>query len=166
MYYITEINYVGPNPEQHIDADRIEIVTEPPRENMSKEICIDGWCGTTNDWSMYAHGEYETPEAAEAAVETIFGECRELSLPWKNEDAVRCYKQGRLARYGWAETVWWCSDRVFVEIAADTTDEQIQAFVEAFCDEALEYEVELTVDAVRDTATARRDELREETADE
>ena len=45
MYYIIEHKYVGPNPDQNIDADWIEIDTVPATTNSSHEDRIEGWCG-------------------------------------------------------------------------------------------------------------------------
>lgn len=98
MYYIIETIYVGPNQNQdeYVDADRIEISTSPATANMSHEKRTEGWCGTTNDWSVYAHGEYATIEEARAAITEKFGEVRESdgdSFESDDEDVVETYKQ-------------------------------------------------------------------------
>lgn len=77
MFYIVHVSYVGPNQDQHWDEDEIQIRTKPAFTNMSKEDRVEGWCGTTNDWRVDAHGAYETPEAAEAAIREKFGPVRE-----------------------------------------------------------------------------------------
>lgn len=66
-YYLVERRYVGPERSGPAPRHTIAITTEPPRTNMSGEIRLTGWLGTTNDWAEYAHGEYATLDAAEAA---------------------------------------------------------------------------------------------------
>ena len=68
MYYIIETTYTGLNQEQHTDATQIDISTTPAMTNQSHEERINGWCGTTDDWAVYAHGEYDTIEAARQAI--------------------------------------------------------------------------------------------------
>lgn len=79
MYYLIENKYVGPNQrqDQYIDLDTIEISTSPAITNSSHEERIEGWCGTTNDWAVYAHGEYGTIEEARAAITDKFGDVRD-----------------------------------------------------------------------------------------
>ena len=77
MYYVIETNYAGPNHDQHADADIIEISTAPAITNSSHEVRIEGWCGTTNDWAVYAHGEYASAEEARAAIAEKFGDVRD-----------------------------------------------------------------------------------------
>lgn len=130
-YYIVETIYVGPNPydAQNIDADRIEIRTEPARANMSGEVLTDGWCGTTNDWSVYARGEYDTLADARKAVIDIFGECRECELDeYHCGGVVEAYKEGKLTPMGENESGNWIHEAMRSEITADSTDDDIQAF--------------------------------------
>ena len=67
-YYIITTEYAGPNPRENLDADRIEIHTQPGITNTSYEVRTEGWLGQTNDWSQHAHGEYATLEDALDAV--------------------------------------------------------------------------------------------------
>lgn len=46
-----------------------EVRETPCRKNLSKEPLINGWLGTTNDWSEYALGEFETEDEAWAAID-------------------------------------------------------------------------------------------------
>lgn len=46
-----------------------EVRTEPGRKNLSKEVLVKGWLGTTNDWSEYALGKFETEDEAWAAID-------------------------------------------------------------------------------------------------
>lgn len=82
MYYIIETRYVGENPDQHIDADSVEIRTTPADpSNLSR---------TTKDLALYAHGEYETIEAAKAAISAIFGDV--LAVDSDDPDVVLLYR--------------------------------------------------------------------------
>jgi hypothetical protein len=59
-------------------------------------------CGTTNDWAVYAHGEYATIEEARAAITEKFGEVRDSdangdSFESDDEDVVEAYKPGKYA---------------------------------------------------------------------
>jgi len=60
MYYITETRYAGPNPEQNIDSNIVDITTEPLRNFSSGEVILSGCAGTYNDWTYYAHGRFST----------------------------------------------------------------------------------------------------------
>jgi len=74
MYYVIEKEFVG-----HADfctgygllvnGHFFEVRDEPGRKNMSGDTAVGSrtepvWLGTTNDWSAYARGEYETEDAA------------------------------------------------------------------------------------------------------
>lgn len=124
-YYIEEIRYCGPNPqdEKYIDFDRFEITIAPPRTNSSGEIRLDGWLGTTNDVARYAHGAHESLAAAEWAVEDLLGNDfrrdREDVLP---PDVLMSYRPGRVPPVTdeflglWLETV---------DVPADADDEHL-----------------------------------------
>lgn len=96
MYYVIETQYVGPNQTQdhYVDVDRIEISTTPAITNCSHEVRTNGWCGTTNDWAVYAHGEYDTIEDARAAITDRFGEVQDFgdSSESDNENVVETYR--------------------------------------------------------------------------
>lgn len=170
MYYIIETNYVGPNADQHIDVDLIEIRTEPARTNMSNEPRIEGWCGTTNDWSVHAHGEYETIEAARAALAEKFGEVRDLS----NEDAYTChtedyvvetYKPGLYEPMSASATGDWLYPAMKTHIAASTTDEKLLDLLAWWETEVMSEGCTLHPDA-EDMMRGFRQELRAELAND
>ncbi len=78
-YYVVQINWVGPDQTscKHIDFDRYEVTTEPPRNNSDGDIQLSGWLDTDGDVSRYAHGEYPCRAAAEhAIIKLLDGECR------------------------------------------------------------------------------------------
>lgn len=137
MYYIVETSYVGPNRSQSdcVDLDKIEIRTSPTTGNMSREECTEGWCGTTNDWAVYAHGEYATIEEARAAIAEKFGEVRDSDAegcPFEadDKDVVETYRPGKYAPMSSQATADWAHEIIRSEIRADTTDERIRELVE------------------------------------
>ena len=98
-YYIEEIRYCGPDEhtDKYIDFDRFEITTRPTRTNMTHEICLDGWLGTSNDIARYAHGGYDSLAAAEYAVQNLLGAaCRRDDEPADSPDVVAVYRPGCL----------------------------------------------------------------------
>ena len=74
MFYVIEKEFVGhadfnTGYDKIINGHYFEVRPEPGRKNMSREVAIGSssepvWLGTTNDWSAYARGEYETEDAA------------------------------------------------------------------------------------------------------
>ena len=72
-YYLISTEWTGPKdankPGHWTDEHTWTIQTVPGATNMSHEERIEGYLGTTNNWHEYAHGEFETLEAARAAME-------------------------------------------------------------------------------------------------
>ena len=139
-YYIIKTDYVGPNQDQNIDADTIEISTEPARKNMSGEICLSGWCGTTNDWVVYAHGVYDSEDEARAAINAEFGAVREGN---ENEDfwsfnpaSVAVFKPGEYTPFNRSETENWIYESMHNDITAKTTDDEIKTIAADYEDSA------------------------------
>ncbi len=71
-YYIVENYYIGPTPNdaEHVDLNRFEITTTPPRGKLSGDVYIRGYLGTSDDIDRYAHGVYDSLSAAEYALQT------------------------------------------------------------------------------------------------
>lgn len=172
MYYIIETNYVGPNQDQdqYADLDRIEITTAPAITNSSHEERTEGWCGTTNDYAVYAHGEYATIEGARAAIEEKFGDVRDRDAngdEWRSDDddVVETYKPGKYTPMARQETADWAYEGIQADISADTSDERIAELVK-------EYEAEAnssgyTLDSnLEDFMRERRQELIDEAEDD
>lgn len=168
MYYIIETKYVGPNQtqEQYVDVDRIEISTSPAITNSSHEVRTEGWCGTTNDWAVYAHGEYATLEEARAAITEKFGDVRDCdtngdSFESDNADVVETYKAGKFAPMSSQATADWAYEGIQSDIEADTTDERIAELVAEY--EAEANSIGYTLDSdLEDLMRERRQELRDE----
>lgn len=168
MFYVIETKYVGPNQtqDQYVDVDTIEISTSPAITNSSHEERTDGWCGTTNDWSVYAHGEYDTIEEARAAITDKFGEVRDSdangdSFESDDENVVETYKPGKYAPASSQATADWAYEGIRSDIDADTTDERIAELVAEYEAEANSNGYTLDSD-LEDFMRKRRQELRDE----
>lgn len=166
MYYIIETKYVGPNQtqDQYVDVDMIEISTSPAITNSSREERTEGWCGTTNDWAVYAHGEYATIEEARAAMTEKFGEVRDSnangdSFESNDENVVETYKPGKYVPMSSQATADWAYESIQSDIEADTTDARIDELVVEYEAEANSNGYTLASD-LEDFMQERRKELR------
>lgn len=146
MYYVIKHTYVGPNQDQEecIDADTIEICTTPALTNSSHEERIEGWCGTTDDWSLDAYGEYESLAAARDAIRERFGPVRDSDAEghlYESDDvsAVEVYKPGQFTPVSRAGVGDWLYYSLEADITEHTTDDQI-------ADLAARYETEANGD--------------------
>lgn len=144
MYYITEHSYAGPNQlqEKFWDADYIVISTIPPRTNMSHEVRTEGWCGTTNDWGIYAHGEFESMEDAVEAINSRFNGSREIDdndgvddfahHAKHNDDGwLVTFKPGRYEPISPETLTEWMDAYTVSELEAAKTQSEVEAFIEA-----------------------------------
>ena len=172
MYYIIETNYVGPNQteDQYVDVDTIEISTSPAITNSSHEQRTEGWCGTTNDWAVYACGEYDTIEEARAAITDKFGEVRDSnangdSFESDDENVIETYKPGKYALMSSQDTADWTYEGIRSDIEATTTDERISELVAEYESEANSNGYTLDSD-LEGFMQERRQELRDELEDE
>ena len=117
-YYIITTEYAGPR--ENLDADRIEIHTQPGITNTSHEVRTEGWLGQTGDWSQYAHGEYATLNDALDAVDRLWPEHREVENVNRYDDTIlQTFRPGRYALIG--------HDGIYSDcfVVAESTDEQI-----------------------------------------
>jgi len=172
MYYIIETNYVGPNQnqDQYADVDKIEISASPAITNSSREERTDGWCGTTNDWAVYAHGEYVTIEQARAAITEKFGEVRPSdangdSFESDDEGALETYKLGKYAPMSSQATADWAYEGIRSDIKAETTDSRISELVAEYEAEANSHGCTLDSD-LEGYMQERRAELRNDQTDD
>lgn len=134
-YYVISTSYIGPN--QHttndakniLDGDYYDICTYPGSTNQSKEVRIEGWLGSTNDWSLTAHGKFETIEAAREKIADEIGrpvtECRTTPA---GDEYDRPDGDDVVERYYVSPYSGVC-DADSDDVTADTTDEQIAAMV-------------------------------------
>lgn len=159
-HYVIEERYTGPNQDQHIDADVIKITTEPARTNSSNEICLDGWCGTTNDWAVYARGEYDNKEAAESFIAETYKDARFLEESDIVEgDTVAIYKPGKYEPLCKEATGNFIYDSLQESVTVSTTDAEISALVDDW--EAAAHEQGCTLTGAYDMAVEYRDGLQE-----
>lgn len=166
MYYIIETKYVGPNQDQYVDANRIEITTVPAVTNSSRETCLDGWCGTTNDWAIFARGQYDSVDEARAAIAEIFGDVRDRDAngdPFESDEehVVEIYRPGRWEPMSVEVTGEFFHDDI-ESVGADWTDDQIAELIDdciaAAHDQGMEPDRHELVVAME----SRREEARDE----
>lgn len=159
-YYVIEEKYVGPNQDQHIDDSVIKITTEPATTNSSKEICTDGWCGTTDDWSVTARGEYDSQEEAEQAIKSFYKETREAEFDDNDQSIVAMYKTGKYEPMSRESTGEFIHDSLHESVTANTTDDEIDSLVDDWEREA--HEQGCTLTGAYDMAVSYRGELLED----
>lgn len=171
MFYITSSEYVGPNLDERLNSHEYRIQTWEPETNMSHAVRTDGWLGTTNDVAAYAHGEFETEEAARAEVERLLADTgyRELDCddPGSIDDGEELYYTaryavGRYETWGREGTSNWCYEGVNADVTADTTDERIKELVAEYEGAANGEGFSLDLRTVERDIEARRKELRVE----
>jgi hypothetical protein len=156
-HYVIEENYVGANRDQNIDADTIKITTEPARKNLSNEVCLDGWCGTTNDWAVYARGEFASREAAEAYIKANYKDAREIDDFYDEGGTVKAvYKPGKYEPLCKEATGNFIYDSLKESVTASTTDAEISALVDEW--EAAANDEGWTLTDAFDLAVAYRNE--------
>lgn len=172
MHYIIETKYVGPNKtqQQYVDANKIEICTAPAITNSSHEERTEGWCGTTNDWAVYAHGEFATIVEARAAITEKFGEVRDSDASGdryetEDENVVEIYKPGKYEPMSRQATADWTDETIQSEIKDYTSDECIAELVAKCEAEANSYGYTLNSDLVK-FMQDRRQEMYDEYEEE
>jgi hypothetical protein len=162
MFYIISSENVGPNADPNHNC--VWITKTEPRTNTSNAVLTRGWLGMTNDISKYAHGEFETLEDAQDAIETLLKHdgYRVDELLDDEEDVLIRYLVGDYERLSEEESINMCW-ATREEIKAHTTDETIRDLVAADAATILsEFEQELNQEAVIDMLIEYRDELLEE----
>jgi len=130
---------------------------------------IDGWLGTTNDRAAYGRGEWGSLDAARAAIVDLAGRAGIRPLDDDNPDPigetdegrsiypVETWLHGSLEEWGRDTSQNWCCGDLGTEITSASTDAEIDAWVSACADAAVEEGGELDTDAVREMAREYRD---------
>ena len=142
MFYLVTKVYVGPNQDdRYLNSDVIEVWNEPARTNSSNEVLINGWCGTSNDWSIRAYGEYETLQEALDEMHDSF-DVREYQYEdWSSDDSfigdhvVERYYLGKYYDMSAEGTAIWVYEYMVKDITAETTDDQIEELLRKYEDE-------------------------------
>ena len=156
-FYVIEEKYAGANQDQHLDDNTIKITTEPARTNSSKEICLDGWCGTTDDWAVYARGVYDSKEAAGKFIKTLYKDTREADFDDNDQSIVAVYKPGKYEPISKEATGEFIFDSLQESVTTSTTDGEISALVDEWEREANGQGC--TLSGAYDMAVEYRDEL-------
>lgn len=161
-FYVIETEYAGPQ-NDHDPADRhwFDISTEPARGNSSHKINLHGWCGTTDGYSVYAHGEFDTLEQARHFVEEkLEGKFREEDEIGDHEGISARYKVGKYVPYNAQDTYEWARSTLS-DISSNMTDDQIRMLVDEM-ESAANSEAGATLDrqALEKMFIRQRDELR------
>ena len=164
-YYIEEIRYCGADArtDKYIDFDRFEITTEPTRKNMSGDICLDGWLGTSNDVARYAHGAYDSLAAAEYAVQNLLvDEYRRDDEPSEFPDVLAVYRIGRLLPVSDEALGIWLQD---VDVSADADDVALRRQARDLARELEDTGVSASAVRIRECLESLRDSARAERED-
>ncbi|WP_419617875.1 hypothetical protein [Thiolapillus sp.] len=164
-YYIEAIRYHGPDgrTNNYIDFDRFEVTTEPTRTNLSNEICLDGWLGTSNDIARYAYGVYDSRAAAEYAVQNLLGdEYRRDDEPSESPDVLAVYRAGRLPPVSDEALGIWLQD---VDVPADADDAALRRQAKELVRELEDTGVSASAVRLWEALESLRDAAREELED-
>ncbi|WP_419648025.1 hypothetical protein [Thiolapillus sp.] len=168
-YYIVEKHYIGPNADDtaHIDFDRFEVTTKPPRHE-SKGLVLQGWLGTYDNMYLYAHGAYDSLAAAEHYIQTriLNGEFRQDPDDDLPPDVLAVYRPGRLPPITDGALIQWLEYRI--EVSADDDDEELERQADTMIYElqqegrgAYRLQMRDALEFLRDSArTTSRDELK------
>lgn len=71
-FYLVKYTDCSSDHVNDYDNDRVEIRTKPKLYNLTGQECICGWCGTKNDISVTAYGDFESYDLALAELEDEF----------------------------------------------------------------------------------------------
>jgi hypothetical protein len=177
-YYVVGLEYVGPGQDEdrYVDADRVQVWANAPRTNGSHEARTEGWCGTTNDWATYAHGEYLSLCQAISAISKKFGPVRDVTQddPDTRRDLSECiqgkiyasYKKGAYEPLSKNGTIDWTYESIREDVTADTSDVKIETLIEDYEFTANEEGYTLNARALKSCMEERRQELRDELVEE
>ena len=132
MYYVTEHCYEGPNPDENLDADYFAVSTIPALTNMSHEVRTEGWCGTTGDWAVYAHGEFKSEEEAVESIKAMFDGVREVEDDDRLvDDCVAMFKPGQYEPISPETLMEWMDAYTVAKLEAAKTQAELEAFLTA-----------------------------------
>lgn len=131
-YYLISTEWTGADRAEHVNGDRIIISREPLRGNGNgRPVVTDGWAGTTNDTASYAHGAYDTLEAARAALRAEWPDA--VAVDWERDDdpdAVEVYRPDPLEHLGADGTLAWVSDAMPASLTAGEVPGLVQEWAD------------------------------------
>lgn len=116
------MDYVGPEPHEHIHEDRIEIMAEPGRTVDGGDVKTDGWLGVRDGWSLHALGEF--PDRI-GALERIVADYNVRSGMM---DAAESFDVVYFVNH-----YDWLHETITDWVDAETTDCEIDELAEAAC---------------------------------
>lgn len=117
-FYVIEEEYIGPGCGHRPNDHWIDIRTVPVSPWMKDEPVIEGHVHTINSWSVDAHGEFDTMEAALEKVKAVtFGEKYEITDVSETQDC----DLGIEARFGFGR---------FPQMTVDEVSESIHDEIE------------------------------------
>lgn len=125
FYVIESINTMS----QGNQDDRVVIANEPARTNLGNVVRTEGWCGTTDDISVTARGEYGSIEEARAFIKAHYSEgVREMDDFYdEGETVVASFLIGRYEKLDQDATSEYVWDELDERITAQSTDQEIEA---------------------------------------
>ena len=133
MFYVIAYTDVS----SRLNWDHVDISKSPARTNSSHEICTDGWCGSTNDVSVCAHGEFKTEIDARNYIEKNFETrgfseyCKYGLDEWQyDEDVIDRFMIGEVEDMDESEVGDFIYEYMMECVTASTTDEEILALEE------------------------------------
>jgi len=95
-YYIIETQYVGGNRDTaSLNRHTVQICTMPAAEYGDGQPVTSGWCGEDAGTATFAHGEYQTLDAARDAVEALFEDIGEDACASQDRSVAETYRVGR-----------------------------------------------------------------------
>lgn len=108
----------------------VKITNKPARTNMSGEILLDGWCGTTDNVSVIAFGEYDSQAEAQAFIDQYFnGDLRYTEWDENDGDIVAMYKLGKYEPMDLESTGSFIHDEMVERVTAETSDYELDDMV-------------------------------------
>lgn len=135
------------NGEHPIFDEVIEIDSEIPRTNMSNEERVEGWLGSNNEYSSYAHGGFASVESARTYItEYMGGRLIDLDMcedvfP-QHKEIEEAYTTAKFDKYDFLDS-WFSVDEPDV---SHLSDEEIEKLAEVEEKEAKEQGIGLIGD--------------------
>ncbi|SHO52977.1 hypothetical protein [Desulfopila aestuarii] len=120
------------------ESERImyEICTKVPKPSTERRLYFEhGWCTKSYKWLAHVCGEYPTLQEARAAIIKKLGYDIRLVITQedtgKDRDVVEIIKIGKYVPLDFDDIFSWSED-IRSRISAETTDDELTAFVEEF----------------------------------
>lgn len=169
-FFVVEMSYIDYDnlTDENIDAGRVFITTIPTKKLFSSHYVVDGPCGENREWSVYAHGVYQTlEEAREAVYKITFGKFRPAGSDHSRYEKrvkgiVEAYKFGEFEPLTISSSIAWLGDRLYRDVNSYTSVAEVRELMRRYEKEANEEGKELShrlenyiLDIVHDMAVDR-----------